>query len=85
MGSIVPFLPRNVFDDAATGVMGQAFDAACAELYGPVSPEKDVQQAIARRIIHAARRGERDVKRLTRAALAGLARAKPEANENQQS
>jgi hypothetical protein len=27
--SILPFMPRGVFDDAATKVMGQAFDAAC--------------------------------------------------------
>ena len=28
MGSILPFLPRGIFDDAATKVMGAAFDAA---------------------------------------------------------
>jgi hypothetical protein len=73
VGSIVPFLPRNVFDDAATKVMGEAFDAACKTLYDTVQPEKVVQQAIARRIVAAARKGERNAKRLRDAALAGLA------------
>jgi hypothetical protein len=63
-----------VFDDAATKVMGEAFDAACATLYGTVQPEKVVQESIARRIIAAARKGERDVERLRRSGLAGLAR-----------
>ena len=33
MGSIIPFLPRGVFDEVATRAMGRAFDAACAALH----------------------------------------------------
>jgi hypothetical protein len=83
VGSILPFLPRGVFDDAATKAMGEAFDAACKALYDTVQPEKVVQQAIARRIVAAARKGERDVKRLRNAALAGLAGSRRAADENQ--
>jgi len=74
VASIIPFLPRGVFDDAATKAMGAAFDAACRALHASGQPEKVVQDAIARRIIAAARKGERDVTRLSDAALAGLAR-----------
>lgn len=73
IASILQFMPRNVFDDAATKVMGEAFDAACGALHATGQPEKVVQDAIARRIIAAARKGERDVMRLYGAALAGLA------------
>jgi hypothetical protein len=72
VASILPFLPHGVFDDAATKAMGEAFDAACKVLYDTVQPEKLVQEAIARRIVAAARKGERDAKRLRDAALAGL-------------
>jgi len=64
VASIIPFMPRGVFDDEATQVMGEAFDAACKALHDNVQPEKVAQDAIARRIIAAARKGERDVKRL---------------------
>jgi hypothetical protein len=73
VASIIQFLPRGVFDDVATKAMGDAFDAACETLYGNVQPEKVVQEALARRIVNAARKGERDVKRLRDAALTGLA------------
>ncbi|HEY1747618.1 MAG TPA: hypothetical protein VGG11_12755 [Xanthobacteraceae bacterium] len=71
MASILPFLPRGVFDDAATTLMGQAFDAACQALHDTGQPPV-VQEVMARRIIAAARRGERDLGRLRAAALAGL-------------
>ena len=83
MGSILPFLPRGVFDDAATKAMGEAFDEACRGLYGTVQPEKVVQEAIARRIVAAAGKGERDVKRLRTAALAGLAGSPRNVDESQ--
>ena len=73
MASIIPYLPRGVFDDEATKVMGEAFDAACKALRASGQPEKVVQNAIARRIISASRKGERDVTRLRAVALAGLA------------
>jgi hypothetical protein len=81
MASIIPFLPRGVFDDVATAAMGAAFDAACKALHADGQPEKVVQDAIARRIIAAARKGERDVKRLSDAALMGLSRRASAAEE----
>jgi hypothetical protein len=71
MGSVLPFLPRCVFDDAATRVMGEAFDAACKEL-GDVRQPHLVREGIAKRIIEAARAGERDVGRLREAALVAM-------------
>jgi hypothetical protein len=68
---ILPFLPRGVFDDDATKRMGEAFDVACKLVNATGQPEKVVREAIARRIIAAARKGERDVRRLRNAALAG--------------
>jgi hypothetical protein len=74
MASIIPFIPRGVaFDDGATQAMGEAFDVACKTLYEDGQPPQVVKDAIARRIIAAARKGERDVQRLTMAGLAGLA------------
>lgn len=54
--------------------MGEAFDAACKALYPHSQPNLVVQDAMTRRIVAAARKGERDVKRLRQAALMGLAR-----------
>lgn len=73
MGSIQPFLPPDVYDDATTRNMGEAFNAACKALYATVQPEKVVQNAIARRIMIAASKGVRDVTLLRHAALRGLA------------
>lgn len=74
MGSILPFWSRVVFDDADTRIMGEAFDAACEELrdawQSPLARE-----LMAKRIIDAARAGERDVERLRDAALAGLSKS----------
>lgn len=71
MGSILPFVPRVVFDDAVTRIMGEAFDAACEEIRGSGQPLL-VREVMARRIIDAARAGERDVMRLRDAALSAL-------------
>lgn len=71
MASIIPFMPRGVFDDSTTRVMGEAFDAACKELHDRGQPEI-VHEVLAKRIIKAAQRGERDVARLRDAALAAL-------------
>ena len=56
------------FDDAATLVMGEAFDRACKSLrnYGSAYA---VREIIAKRIIEAAKNGERDPARLHRQAL----------------
>jgi hypothetical protein len=71
MGSILPFLPRGVFDDAATKIMGEAFDAARKALDDTGQPPL-VQEVMARRIIAAARKGERNFFKLRDAALEAL-------------
>jgi hypothetical protein len=73
--SILPFIPHRVFDDAATKFMGEAFDAACEALRDP-GPPTVVYEVLARRIIAAARKGERDVARLRNIALEAFARGK---------
>jgi hypothetical protein len=74
VGSILPFWPRVVFDDADTRVMGAAFDAACDELRDTWQSPL-VRELMAKRIIDAARAGERDVDRLRDAALASLVKS----------
>ena len=74
MGSILPFWSRVVFDDADTRIMGAAFDAACEELRDTWQSPL-VRELIAKRIIDAARAGERDIIRLRDAALAGLSKS----------
>jgi hypothetical protein len=72
VASIIPFLrPRSDFDDEATRIMGEAFDAACKEIRDG-EPRNTIHEAIAKRIIDAARRGERDPVRLRDIALAAL-------------
>ena len=63
MGQILPFVPRVVFDDADTRIMGEAFDAACEEVRDIGQPPL-AREVMAKRIIDAARAGERDVNRL---------------------
>jgi hypothetical protein len=77
VASIIPFMPRGVFDDAATGIMGEAFDAACKARHRADQPPVEYE-AIARRIVEAARVGERDLKRLTEAALVAFPKNKRE-------
>jgi hypothetical protein len=71
--SILPFVRKAgmIFDDNATKIMGEAFDSACKELHDQGQPEI-VYEVIARRIIDAARNGERDAVRLRNAGLAAL-------------
>lgn len=72
MASILPFIRlERSFDDSATRAMGEAFDAACAELKDS-APSKLVREVIAERIIEAAKKGERNPVRLRDAALAAL-------------
>jgi hypothetical protein len=77
VGSILPFLPRVVFDDTATRAMGEAFDAAWDEIRNTEHPppvrEAMTKSMMAKSIIDAARVGERDVDRLRHAALSALA------------
>ena len=63
------------FDDEATRLMGEAFDPACKDL--PHTGHR-VREIIARRIIKAALKGERDPVRLRKAGLAGLGRTRYE-------
>ena len=73
MASILPFIQKvgAVFDDRATQIMGEAFDGACKELHDTGQPPI-VYEVIAKRIIDAARAGERDLARLRNAGLTAL-------------
>jgi hypothetical protein len=72
MASILPFIrDKSDFDDEATRLMGEAFDAACKGLRDTGQPIV-VQEVIAKRIIKAAMKGERDPARLRAAGLAAL-------------
>ena len=65
--NIIPI--QNVaFDDTATSAMGEAFDKACKSLrsFGTACT---VREIIAKRIVAAARNGERDPARLCRASI----------------
>jgi hypothetical protein len=72
MALILPFVrDKSDFDDEATRLMGEAFDAACKGLRDTGQPSV-VQEVIAKRIIKAAMKGERDPVRLCAAGLAAL-------------
>ena len=73
MGSILPFIRKSgaVFDDRVTEIMGVAFDTACNELHDRGQPQI-VYEVIAKRIIDAAKNGERNPAELVRAGLAAL-------------
>ena len=72
MASILPFIrARADFDEETTRLMGEAFDAARAALHGRGQPEI-VYGIIAKRIVEAAKKGERDPIRLRDAGLAAL-------------
>ena len=72
MASILQFVrPKRDFDDETTRLLGEAFDAARAALHDRGQPEI-VYEIIAKRIIEAAKKGERDVSRLRDAGLAAL-------------
>jgi hypothetical protein len=68
---VVQFPADSGFDAEATTAMGAAFDAACGPVGGRGQPGV-VQEVIARRIIAAAKQGERDPKRLCENALKAL-------------
>jgi hypothetical protein len=71
---IDPSLEQGAFEPEATAAMGEAFDAACKELYCTGQPEV-VRELIAALIVAAASRGELDPIRLRTVALAGFAMA----------
>ena len=68
MATILKFVKKHdgTFEPQVTKLMGEAFDAACAASMrgGPVD-----QEAVAARIIDAARAGERDLTTLTQAGI----------------
>jgi hypothetical protein len=72
MATILQFI-RDVaaFDDHATRVMGEAYDAVCADLRDTGQPAL-VREIIAKRTIEVAEKGERDPGRLRAAASAAL-------------
>jgi hypothetical protein len=53
------------FDPETTRLLGLAYERACEDM----SPDVTVREALAKRIIEAARRGERDIGRLIRYGL----------------
>jgi hypothetical protein len=65
--SVLRFIPIGVFDDATVRSIGRAFDAACKELKDTGQPDV-VHEVMVKRIIAAARKGERNVTRLRDAA-----------------
>ena len=75
MGSILPFARNESFDPETVRIMSAAFDAAWKELLdvGHASTTRykanATREALAKRIIDIARRGERDPARLCLAAL----------------
>jgi hypothetical protein len=68
---VVPIFRSAGFDDGATRALGIAYDIACRSLH-PKGRPPVVQDALARTIILAAQRGERDPDRLAAAALQAL-------------
>jgi hypothetical protein len=72
MAMILPFIRAAAdFDDETTRLLGEAFDAARAALRDKGQPEI-VYEIIAKRIIEAAKKGERDPTRLRDVGLAAL-------------
>jgi hypothetical protein len=69
MATILPFILKLDFDDKETRLMGEAFDAVCVDLHDN-GPAALVREIIAKRIIEAAKTGERDPFRLRHAGLA---------------
>ena len=72
MATVLQFIRnKSDFDDEATRLMGEAFDAVCKGLHDTGQPAL-VHEIIAKRIIKAAMKGERDPARLRAAGLAAL-------------
>lgn len=68
---IDPFFEEGVFEPEAIAAMGQAFDAACAELRN-MGKLQMVRKIVAERIVAAARRGDLDPVRLRTMALSWI-------------
>ena len=63
------FVQADAFDPETVAVMGEAFEAALKE-FDETGQTTAVREAVARRIIYAAKLGERDRDRLREAGLA---------------
>lgn len=68
MGTVLPFFVDTGFDPEAITIMADAYDRAWKALHDRGQPEV-VREVIARRIIKAAKEGERDPDRLCAFAL----------------
>ena len=71
ISSIVPFSRGRGFDAEATQNLGKAYDIACRSLH-PKGRPPVFQEILAKKIIEAAQRGERDPDRLAAIALGVL-------------
>ena len=72
MATVLQFIRnKSDFDDEVTGLMGEAFDAVCKDLHDTGQPVL-IQEIIAKRIIKAVMKGERNPVRLRNAGLAAL-------------
>jgi hypothetical protein len=72
MGQIIEFLrPADAFDPEVLEVLGKAYDMALAALQDAGQPEV-VREVLARRIIKAAKKGERDTAKLCAVALSAF-------------
>jgi hypothetical protein len=68
VSSIVPILRGSGFDAETTQKLGNAYDIACRSLHVKGQPPV-IQETLAKKIIEAAQRGERDPDRLAAIAL----------------
>ena len=74
MATILPFIrAEDFFDSEVLAIMSSAYDAALVSLHDHGQPEV-VREIIAKRIIAAALKGERDPERLRQQALSALSR-----------
>jgi hypothetical protein len=71
VSTIVPIFRDSAFDDKMTQILGKAYDIACRSLHRKAQPPV-VQEVLAKKIVEAAQRGERDPDRLAGIALAML-------------
>ena len=68
---IVPIFRSDGFDAEVTQNLGKAYDIACHSLH-PKGRPRVLQEALAKNIVEAAQRGERDPERLAAIALGAL-------------
>ena len=72
MSKIEPVIyPDNVFDPEETAALGAAYESAVGELRADCQPEF-VREIIARGVLAAAMKGERNPARLCKSALASI-------------